>query len=139
MQTKRRSAGAGASARARKAADAGRRATGAASGGARRAARGRGRQRETAPKRVIGRLRGLLPGLGLGFAAGRSRSCRPARERTLEPSDEVLKSLESGQPAALEAIRRFADTVDEMLPALGERPSKREEFVYVAARPDAAH
>lgn len=70
-QTKKRSAGA--SARARKAGDAGRRAAGAATGRARRGAPGRARRRETAPRRVIGRLRGLS-GSALGFAGGRSQT-----------------------------------------------------------------
>jgi len=50
-------------------------------------------------------------------------------DRTTELSDEVLKSLESGQRAAIEAVRKFVDTVDEKLPALGERPSRRQEIV----------
>ena len=35
-----------------------------------------------------------------------------------ELSDEVLKSVEKGQRAAIESMRKFADTVDEKLPAL---------------------
>jgi hypothetical protein len=52
-----------------------------------------------------------------------------AVDRTTELSDEVLKSLESGQRAAIDAVRKFVDTVDEKLPALGERPSRRQEIV----------
>jgi len=52
--------------------------------------------------------------------------------RTTELSDDVLKSLESGQRAAIDAVRKFVDTVDEKLPALGERPSKRQEIVDAA-------
>ena len=55
-----------------------------------------------------------------------------AVERTSELSDEVLKSLESGQRAAIEAVRKFVDTVDQALPALGERPSRRQEIVDAA-------
>ncbi|HYM46452.1 MAG TPA: hypothetical protein VES65_09905 [Solirubrobacteraceae bacterium] len=55
-----------------------------------------------------------------------------AVDRTTELSDEVLKSLESGQRAAIEAVRKFVDTVDEKLPALGERPSRRQEVVDAA-------
>jgi hypothetical protein len=50
-------------------------------------------------------------------------------DRTTELSDEVLKSLESGQRAAIEAVRKFVDTIDEQLPAVGERPSRRQEVV----------
>ena len=53
-------------------------------------------------------------------------------DRTTELSDDVLKSLEAGQRAAIEAVRKFVDTVDEMLPALGERPSRREQVVDAA-------
>ena len=53
-------------------------------------------------------------------------------ERTSELSDEVLKSLESGQRAAIEAVRKCVDTVDEALPAIGERPSRRQEIVDAA-------
>ncbi|HSD80504.1 MAG TPA: hypothetical protein VLB47_07580 [Solirubrobacteraceae bacterium] len=52
--------------------------------------------------------------------------------RSTELSDDVLKSLEAGQRAAIEAVRKFVDTVDEMLPALGERPSRREQVVDAA-------
>jgi hypothetical protein len=52
-----------------------------------------------------------------------------AVDRTSELSDEVLKSLEAGQRAAIEAVRKFVDTVDQALPALGERPSRRQEIV----------
>ena len=50
-------------------------------------------------------------------------------DRTTELSDEVLKSLESGQRAAIDAVRKFVDTVDEKLPVLGERPSRRQEVI----------
>ena len=55
-------------------------------------------------------------------------------DRTSELSDEVLKSLESGSRAAIEAVRKFVDVVDEALPALphGERPSRRRESVDAA-------
>jgi len=53
-------------------------------------------------------------------------------DRAAVMSDDVLKSLESGQRAAIDAVRKFVDTVDEQLPALGERPSKRQEIVDAA-------
>ncbi len=55
-----------------------------------------------------------------------------AVDRTTELSKEVLKSLESGQRAAIDAVRKFVDTVDQKLPALGERPSRRQEVVDAA-------
>ena len=55
-------------------------------------------------------------------------------DRTSELSDDVLKSLESGSQAVIEAVRKFVDVVDEALPALphGERPSGRREIVDAA-------
>ncbi len=55
-----------------------------------------------------------------------------AVKRTAELSDDVLKSLEAGQRAAIEAVTKFVDTVDQTLPALGERPSRRQEIVDAA-------
>ena len=50
-------------------------------------------------------------------------------DRTSELSDDVLKSLESGSRAVIEAVRKFVDVVDEALPALphGERPPAGEK------------
>ena len=67
-------------------------------------------------------------------AATRKRTTtapRPAAavDKTQELSDEVLKSLEAAQRAAIEAVRKFVDTVDQALPALGERPSRRQEII----------
>jgi hypothetical protein len=50
-------------------------------------------------------------------------------DRSSELSDQVLKSLEAGQRAAIEAVRKFVDTVDEALPAVGERPSRRQRII----------
>ena len=52
-------------------------------------------------------------------------------KRTTDLSDEVLKSVEKGQRAAIEAVREFVDTVDRTLPH-GEQPSKRQEIVDAA-------
>ena len=60
------------------------------------------------------------------------QQARAVVQRTTDVSDEVLKSLESGQRAAIEAVRKFVDTVDEALPALGGHPSRRQEIVDAA-------
>jgi hypothetical protein len=52
--------------------------------------------------------------------------------RAVDLSDEVLKSVEAGQRAAIEAVRKFVDTVDEAIPALGDRPSGRETVIDAA-------
>ncbi len=70
-------------------------------------------------------------------AAGPSKRAPAARtpatavDRSVELSDEVLASLEKGQRAAIDAVRKFVDTVDHTLPAFphGEGPSRRQEIV----------
>ena len=55
----------------------------------------------------------------------------PAVDRTAKLSEDVLESVEKGQRAAIEAVRKFVDTVDHALPALphGEGPTRRQEIV----------
>ena len=55
-----------------------------------------------------------------------------AVQRAAGMSDEVLNSVEAGQRAAIEAVRKFVDTVDEMVPAHGDRPSRRQTVVDAA-------
>ena len=61
----------------------------------------------------------------------RHRAERAAFDRTTELSDEVLKSVESGQRSAIEAVRKFVDTVDQALPH-GEGPSRRQDVIDAA-------
>jgi hypothetical protein len=55
-----------------------------------------------------------------------------AIERTTDLSDDVLHSVEAGQRAAIEAVRKFVDTVDQALPPGGAEPSKRQDVVDAA-------
>jgi len=57
---------------------------------------------------------------------------KDAVDRTAQMSEDVLKSVEAGQRAAIEAVRTFVDTVDEALPALGGHPSRREAIIDAA-------
>jgi hypothetical protein len=50
-------------------------------------------------------------------------------DKTTELSDEVLKSMDAGQRAAIEALRKFVDTVDQKLPHYGEGPSSRQKIL----------
>jgi tRNA(Ser,Leu) C12 N-acetylase TAN1 len=61
-------------------------------------------------------------------AARRGRDGRVAVERTTELSEDVLKSLDESARSALDAVRKFAETVDRVLPPRGEGPSRREEI-----------
>jgi len=56
------------------------------------------------------------------------RNGRKAVDRTTELSEEVLKSLDDGAQTAIDAVRKFVDTVDKALPPRGEGPSRREEI-----------
>ena len=47
-------------------------------------------------------------------------------ERGSELSEEVPKSLESGQRAAIEAVRKFVDTVDGVFPDTSEDGPRRK-------------
>jgi hypothetical protein len=62
----------------------------------------------------------------------RAATTRPktAVDRTTEPPEEVLKSVEDGERAAIEAVHMLVDGVDHTLPALphGEGPSRRREI-----------
>jgi hypothetical protein len=54
-----------------------------------------------------------------------------AVDATGKLADEVLESVERGQREAIEAVRKFVDTLDKVLPALphGQGPTKRQEIV----------
>ena len=53
--------------------------------------------------------------------------------RAADLSDEVLKSVESGQRAAIDAVRKFVGTVDESIPGHGDDgPSRRKTIVDAA-------
>ncbi len=59
----------------------------------------------------------------------RELDARRAVERSTELSDEVIKSLDDGARNAIDAVRKFADTVDRALPPRnGKGPSTREEI-----------
>jgi hypothetical protein len=53
-------------------------------------------------------------------------------ERAADLSDDVLKSVGAGQRAAIDAVRKFVDTVDEALPAKDDHPSRRETVIDAA-------
>ena len=61
---------------------------------------------------------------------GRAKS-KTGTDQAVELSEEVLKSLEDGQRAAIEAVHKFVDSVDRVLPALphDEGPSRRQEII----------
>jgi hypothetical protein len=69
-------------------------------------------------------------------AADRAAAVSDVVERAAGMSDEVLKSVEAGQRAAIEAVRKFVDTVDETMSAHGDRPSRRKTVVDEWRPPD---
>lgn len=52
-------------------------------------------------------------------------------ERAVDVSDEVLQSLEERQRASVEAVRKFASTLDEVIPEFGD-PSRRKTVIDAA-------
>lgn len=66
-------------------------------------------------------------------ASSRSKT---AVDRTAGLSEEVAQFVEDGQRAALEAVRKFVDSIDHTLPALphGEGPSRRQETIDSALK-----
>src|SRR5665647_906004 len=71
-------------------------------------------------------------GPSAGAKGSPTAELQKALARTADLSEEVLKSVEAGQLAALKAVRKFVDTVDEVLPAIGDRPSRRETVIDAA-------
>lgn len=57
---------------------------------------------------------------------------KTAVDRAADLSDEVLESLEAAQRKAIKAVRKFAETVDEAMPTLGEGPSRGETVLDAA-------
>ena len=51
-------------------------------------------------------------------------------ERAARLSDEVMKSVEAGQRAAIDAVRKFFDRVDEVI--RGEGASRRQNVIDAA-------
>ena len=58
---------------------------------------------------------------------------RPAAvERSAAVSEHMLRSIETAERAAIDAIRTFVETVDEALPVLGEHPTRRQDLIDAA-------
>jgi hypothetical protein len=59
---------------------------------------------------------------------------RTGAERTAELSEEVFAEIEEGQRAAIQAVKKFVDTVDRTLPRAPDRegPSRRQDVVDAA-------
>lgn len=50
-------------------------------------------------------------------------------ERTAELSEQVLAQVKGSQKKAIEAVRKFMESVDEALPPHDENPSRRQEVI----------
>ncbi len=79
--------------------------------------------KKAAPKSTAARRRSAAPSKR-GTAANR----KAAVDRTTELSEEVLQYVEQGQRAAIDAVKKFVDTVDRTLPHT-QSPSRRQEIV----------
>lgn len=67
-----------------------------------------------------------MPTASQGPAGG---SDAGAVERTTELSEQVLEQVKSSQQSAIEAVRKFMESVDDALPPHGDNPSKRQEVI----------
>jgi hypothetical protein len=54
---------------------------------------------------------------------------RDAVEKATELSEQVLAQIEGSQEKAIEAVRKFMESVDAALPPHGENPSRRQEVI----------
>ncbi len=89
-------------------------------------------QRSTAAKATATRRRSpAAKATATRRRSAAASTSKTAVEKTTQLTDEVAQSIEDGQRAAIEAVRKFVDTVDRALPALphGEGPSRRQEIV----------
>ena len=50
-------------------------------------------------------------------------------DRTEKLAEETFKSLESAQRSAIEAVRKFTETVDRAMPLGGDSASRQQEVV----------
>ena len=65
-------------------------------------------------------------------AVQRNLEEKTVAERAADVSDEVLRSVESGQRAAIEAVRKFVGTVEEATARARRRPSRRKTIIDAA-------
>jgi hypothetical protein len=59
----------------------------------------------------------------------RAKGARGARGRATALPRELVKSIEDGQRATIDAVRKFVDTVERVLPPRGNGAPKRQEVV----------
>jgi hypothetical protein len=64
----------------------------------------------------------------VGSASGAKRARGGHGRATVLPRD-LVKSIEDGQRATLDAVRKFVDTVERALPGRGNGASRRQEVV----------
>jgi archaellum component FlaC len=57
---------------------------------------------------------------------------KTAVERTTEVSEDVLKSVENGQRAAIDAVRKFMERIDDVLPDIAGSAKRRETVIDAA-------
>ena len=53
-------------------------------------------------------------------------------DKPVELSEQVLESLRDGEKAALSAVRKFVDTLDQSVPFQVEGPSSRQKVIDAA-------
>ena len=88
-----------------------------------------GATKKAAPKATAARKRSASAPAKRGpVKRGSATGRKAALDRTTELSEDVLQYVEQGQRAAIDAVKKFVDTVDRTLPH-GESASRRQEVV----------
>ncbi|HYO85272.1 MAG TPA: hypothetical protein VES01_02255 [Dermatophilaceae bacterium] len=53
-------------------------------------------------------------------------------EKTAELTESVIKAVEAGQRAAIDAVRKFVETIEKTIPESGEKHSQRQTVIDAA-------
>src|SRR5271165_124808 len=85
-------------------------------------------QRTRAPKKPTSKVTTTQRRRGAASSRPSAGDAKTPVDRTAELSEDVLKFVEQGQVAAIDAVRKFVDTVDQTLPH-GAGPSRRQEII----------
>ena len=53
-------------------------------------------------------------------------------DRTADLTEAVFKAVEAGQKAAIDAVRKFVETIDKAIPEVGASPAQRQTVIDAA-------
>jgi hypothetical protein len=95
-----------------------------------KASAAKGKASGTAKGKAAGQRKAGGKATAASRAGARGSSSPTARRGSpVAISRDALRSLEEGQRSALEAVRRFAETVEDALPLRGDAAKRRQDIV----------